>query len=92
MDSGAVVGLSLFLGLIMFFIQRTEVKKRRLVTRLMVIVMALTLVWAILRQLIGSFILALVIALVLNFIFWLLIGRYNPVGSSDDIQVLGMDD
>lgn len=92
MDSGAVVGLSLFLGLIMFFIQRTEVKKRRLVTRLMVIVIALTLVWAALRQLIGAFILALVIALVLNFIFWLLIGRYNPVGSSDDIQVLGMDD
>jgi hypothetical protein len=33
-----------------------------------------------------------VVALVVNFLFWLLIGRYNPVGSSEDIQVLGLDD
>ena len=36
--------------------------------------------------------LALGIALVLNFFFWALIGRYNPVASSDEIQVIGMDD
>ncbi len=92
MDSGAVIGLSLFLGLILFFIQRTEITKRRLVTRLMVIVIVLTFGWAVLRSYIGAFIAALVIALVVNFIFWVLIGRYNPVGSSDDIQVLGLDD
>jgi hypothetical protein len=35
---------------------------------------------------------ALAAAVVLNLLFWLLIGRYNPVGSSDRIQVIGMDD
>lgn len=33
------------------------------------------------------------IALVVNFLFWLFIGRYNPVQSSEDtIKVYGMDD
>ena len=35
---------------------------------------------------------AFVLGLILSFLFWLLIGRYNPIGSSDDIQVIGMDD
>ena len=35
---------------------------------------------------------ALVLALVLNFAFWLFIGRYNPVHSSDEIRVIGMDE
>lgn len=34
----------------------------------------------------------LTIAVVFNVLFWLFIGRYNPVGSSDSIQVIGMDD
>jgi hypothetical protein len=36
--------------------------------------------------------LSLFTALVLNLLFWVLIGRYNPTGSSDAIKVLGMDD
>lgn len=32
------------------------------------------------------------IALLFNAVFWVLIGRYNPVNSSDEIRVLGMDD
>ena len=35
---------------------------------------------------------ALVTAFLINFFFWALIGRYNPVGSSDRIQVIGMED
>jgi len=35
---------------------------------------------------------AVVWALVLNFIFWALIGRYNPPGSSDEIKVIGLKD
>ena len=37
-------------------------------------------------------VLGLLIALVLNGLFWVLIGRYNPVSSSDDIRVMGLDD
>ncbi|MFW5692085.1 MAG: hypothetical protein ACOCX3_01905 [Chloroflexota bacterium] len=35
---------------------------------------------------------ALWVALFLNFLFWLFVGRYNPVGSSDNIRVMKLDD
>ncbi len=31
-------------------------------------------------------------ALLVNFVYWAFLGRYNPVGSSDSIVVIGMDD
>jgi hypothetical protein len=34
---------------------------------------------------------ALLLAILINFVFWALIGRYNPVGSSDSITVIGRD-
>jgi len=34
---------------------------------------------------------AFIIALILNFLFWALIGRYNPVASKE-VHVLGLDD
>ncbi len=37
-------------------------------------------------------ILALVSAFIVAFLFWLLVGRYNPPGSSDSIRVLGLND
>lgn len=36
--------------------------------------------------------LSLVTALIFNLLFWVFIGRSNPPGSSDSIQVLGMND
>lgn len=36
--------------------------------------------------------LSIVTALVFNLLFWVLIGRSNPPGSSDAIQVFGMND
>jgi len=35
---------------------------------------------------------ALLTALTLNLLFWALLGRYNPVGSSDEIKVIGRYD
>jgi hypothetical protein len=35
---------------------------------------------------------ALFSAILFNLLFWVLIGRYNPPGSSDDIRVLGLSD
>jgi H+/Cl- antiporter ClcA len=35
---------------------------------------------------------ALLGAVVVNILYWAFLGRYNPPGSSDDIQVLGRDD
>ncbi len=84
--------LALSFGTIIFVIQRTEAKRRRVVTLIMLLVL-LVLIWLI--NTLGAWgegIVGLFLALVLNGLFYVLIGRYNPVGSSDDIHVLGMDD
>jgi hypothetical protein len=92
MDGGLVFLLVLSFGTVIFVIQRTESKRRRVVSFIMFLVF-LVLVWLVNR--LGAWreaIVGLLIALVLNGLFYILIGRYNPVGSSDDIHVLGMDD
>ncbi len=52
----------------------------------------LLLVYALWQSAILEALVGLLIATVFNGLFWLLIGRYNPVHSSDEIRVLGMDD
>ncbi len=92
MDGGLVFLLVLSLGTIIFVIQRTEAKRRRIVLIVMFLVL-LVLGWLInIREAWGEAVVGLLIALVLIGLFYLLIGKYNPVGSSDDIHVLGMDD
>jgi hypothetical protein len=92
MQGGVFLLLFVILCTILFIIQRSEAKKRRGVAILMGL-FGIVVVWYInTRQVWGEAILALIAALILNFLFWLLIGRYNPVGSSDNIRVLGMDD
>ncbi len=92
MDTESVVVLTVALSLIFLIIQRTEAKKRRIVTYVMSVVLLIVLWYVATIQIWGAAIVALLLALFLNYLFWLLIGRYNPVGSSDDIHVLGMDD
>lgn len=93
MNGGAFLLLTGFLSLMLFLVQRTEAKRRRLAVLLMVVIGFLTIYWANFRGLSGEVALAIGAALVLNFLFWVLIGRYNPVADSDKtIQVYGLDD
>ena len=92
MNTGLVLVLLVTLGAVLFIIQRTEAKKRRMVALLMSLIV-LAVIWYVNnRHYWSEAIVAFFIALILNFLFWLFIGRYNPVGSSDNIHVLGMDD
>lgn len=92
MDLGLFLLLLFVLSTILFIIQRTEAKRRRVVFIVMGFFTLIVLWFVNLRQIWGEAILIFLLALFLNFLFWLLIGRYNPVGSSDSIRVLGMDD
>lgn len=84
--------LTFLFSLLFLFIQRAEPKKRRVV--LLIIIGPLILIrnFAIYRDVETEGWIALGLAVILNFMFWILIGRYNPVKSSDEIQVLGLDD
>lgn len=85
--------LTLIFGFFVFLVQRSEKKYRRLVMMIVFLLGGLITAWFMLvRNAWSEGIAAFFLALFLNFLFWLLIGRYNPVGDSDDIQVLGLDD
>lgn len=92
MDTGIFVLLTFFLSTIFLIIQRAESKRRLVVSLLMLVAGELIRRYVWYRDVHTEAWAALVAALFLNFAFWLFIGRYNPVGKSDDIQVMGLED
>ncbi len=83
-------GLFLFLLLLL---QRIDPKRRLIVIVTLVPVVILTYNYINYRDAGAEGLLALLLASVIAFLFWLLIGRYNRVRSADEtIQVLGLDD
>ena len=93
MDWNYIGLIAVLVASLLIMIQRTEPKRRRLAT---IVVLPLLLV---LRQyafrkgdLHEETLIAFIIGIVLSLLFWLLIGRYNPVGSDSEVKVIGMDD
>lgn len=84
--------LTIVFSLLLLLIQRTEAQKRLGVIVIMILPGILLRNFILYRDVQGEAWAALGIALAFNFAFWLFIGRYNPVTSSDEIQVLGLDD
>jgi hypothetical protein len=85
--------LTLVWTVTLFLIQRTEAKSRGCVTWFMLLVVGGAIAWfSYTRGVFDQALSAFFWGALFNFVFWLLIGRYNPVKSSDEIQVLGMDD
>lgn len=89
MSWGYVLLITVVFTTLLIIIQRTEDRKRKLM-RGFVITMGILLM--IRYELQGETLLGYMFALIMSFLFWLLIGRYNAVGSSDEIKVYGMDD
>ncbi len=92
MNIGILILLTIFLSVMLFMIQRAEAKRRLVVTLLVLAAGELIRRYVFYRNVHTEAWIALIVALLLNLGFWLFIGRYNPVHSSDDIQVIGMDD
>ena len=92
MDTGSLILLSLSFTVLFIMVQRAEAKRKRIV-RITAILLILFMIWyANATNLQTEALVGFIIAVVISFLFWLFIGRYNPVGSSDSIRVLGMDD
>ncbi len=92
MDVGILILLTVVFNVMLFLIQRAETKRRLLVIVVMLLPAELLRRYVFYRGVHTEAWIALFLALVLNILFWLFIGRYNPVHSSDEIQVIGMDD
>ena len=92
MSIGTVILLTILYGLLVLLVQRAE-RKRRLLVAVIRVPIGVSIHWyANIRSVGSESTTAIIAALILNFLFWVVIGRYNPVGSSDDIQVIGLDD
>ena len=90
-DCGNFVLLTAIYGLGLLLVQRVE-RNRQLFTLFVVgFVWLITRRFALFRDLDTELTWAVFAALLLNYLFWLLIGRRFPPGSSTDIRVWGMD-
>jgi hypothetical protein len=79
--------------LLFIMIQRTVPKRRRLTFVFVGLCLLIIRHNAFLKgDLHEETVIAFALALLLSGVFWLLIGRYNPVKTDDEIQVMGMDD
>ena len=93
MDWNYIGLIALLVGLLLVMIQRTEPKRRRLAVVLVIPALLIIRQNAFLKgDLHEETLIAFVIGIALSLLFWLLIGRYNPVGRNSDVKVIGMDD
>jgi len=91
-DVGILVLLAVFISFMLFLIQRAESKRRKFVVVAALLIGELIRRYVFYRNVHTEAWIALIIAVVLNLGFYLFIGRYNPVHSSEEIQVIGLDD
>lgn len=83
---------TIFMTLLILLVQRSEQKTRRMAFVFAVCVFLLIRHVAIGGGFEGGAWIGLLIAVVLNSVFWFLIGRYNPPKVNEEIRVIGMDD
>lgn len=82
-----LIGISF--GTLLIIAQRVVPQRRRM-TRWFIAGLGLILMLR--GNLVTENLIGFGMALFISFLFWLLIGRYNPVGDADTIKVYGMND
>ena len=93
MDIGYAALITVVVALLLVMIQRVVPQRRKLAIVIVVGCFLLIRQNAFIKgDLHDETLLAFIAGGLLSGLFWLLIGRYNPVGSGDDIRVIGMDD
>ncbi len=91
MNGGYIAAVTMFFTILLILAQRIEARRKRL-ARYFIPFMMLLLMLHPNEALRPQNLVAYALALFISFVFWVLIGRYNPVGSSDAIKVYGLDD
>lgn len=93
MDGNYLALITIFMTLLIITIQRTAPARRRLLFAFAALCLLILRHYTLLKSdLHAETMIAFVLALLLAGVFWLLIGRYNPVKGDDEIQVMSMDD
>jgi hypothetical protein len=79
---------------VLLIIGQRVAKRHQGIYRFALILLAALWMWWRFGQFPWEMVTAFIAALFLSFVFWLIIGRYNPAGNEDDekIKVYGLDD
>lgn len=92
MNLGTIIPFTLLFTLLLLGVQRTGRRYVLWGILLLIVVPALGLYeWIVFKRHVADALAALGIALTLNVIFWLVIGRRHPPGRGDEITVEGME-
>jgi hypothetical protein len=89
MEWQAWLGLTVVFTALLLIVQRAEPNRRRVTALVMLIGAELVRRFLVYRDWHTEGLWAFIAALVLNALFWILIGRSNPPRTSDDIEVFG---
>ena len=93
MDWNYIGLITITVALLFVLIQRTDPRRRRLSVAFVLLCLLLIRQNAFIKSdLHEETLLAFALGVGLSGLFWLLVGRYNPVDADDDIRVMGMDD
>jgi hypothetical protein len=92
MNLGGLLILTGFNTALVLLVFRVESKHRRIVAACVLIGLFMVYQYGLGNRAESEAIFALVLAVIFNFVFWVLIGRYNPPRSDDEIKVIGLDD
>ena len=92
MDWGYIFLVAFGFGILLIITQRMVDGTPKRMTRGFVVTMALITIAFVYPERREATLVGLFIALMISFLFWLLIGRYNPVAAEGEIKVYGLDD
>jgi len=93
MDIGYIGLISLAVTILLVFVQRTETTKRRITWGVIIICFLVIRHNAFIKgDLHEETLIGFIVGIIISGLFWILVGKYNPVGTSDNIKVIGMDD
>lgn len=93
MDTSYIILISIAVAILFIILQRTEKTKRRMTWSVIIVCLLVIRHNAFLRgDLHEETLLGVIGGIIISGLFWALIGKYNPAGTSDGIKVIGMDD
>ncbi|MFZ4828907.1 MAG: hypothetical protein ACOYLB_16275 [Phototrophicaceae bacterium] len=92
MNTQTILLFTITFAILQLAVQRSDRTKRGGVRTFWLLMVTLIGVYAVFTTRFLEVIVAFILGGIISGLYWILIGRYNPVKSSEDIKVLGLDD
>jgi Ca2+/Na+ antiporter len=91
MDGGYILLIAIVFGILLIISQRVITKHKRMF-RGFIVSMGILLMCRYDSSYQIANLIGYMIAIVISFLFWFFVGRYNPVNDADEIKVYGLND